>query len=501
MYSDDAIRESAVDAWRETSADLFQHVELRNVGPVRGRGLVARCEFTAEQVAFNDIPTVAMQHIFSQRLTPCCLVCLSMVGDLEAHLRQILSNSSRRLESFPQVASHPLLRHPWLQIGRPPLPCPSAGCSALFCGAACRDRAMTTGAHRVLCKELRDDRRRMERWAKFKAHARRHHENFLLAAQTYASVICRVVYQHVPVRVAMADVLMFKHPPWQLLGSNSCLGEANTNASQEIERRQLLLNESLELLIGTLYPAYNDPSFDLGVLFDANYYAELLGAFDCVNVKIEYRHPLSTCLSQAAGDSQHEMWPLVSLIRSTGLLAELQRTISCSADASELHDDEDESSDLLPPFFGIGLSRAIAFTNHSCDPTCEVDFNGNQVVIARVLRSISVGDELTVSYIDEELPLAQRQLQLRNDYGFSCSCDRCRVDAAVGLICRRSDCTAAEVDAAAVSELAGVTLTTAKRLLGESRNDFQTDILIGSPINRSRSRSRDRRHNRGKTEH
>ncbi|XP_010240963.1 PREDICTED: histone-lysine N-methyltransferase ATXR2 isoform X2 [Nelumbo nucifera] len=65
--------------------------------------------------------------------------------------------------------------------------------------------------------------------------------------------------------------------------------------------------------------------------------------------------------------------------------------------------------------------------NHSCHPNAkafkrEEDRDGQAIIIA--LQSISKGDEITISYIDEDLPFEERQALLA-DYGFKCRCPKC----------------------------------------------------------------------------
>lgn len=65
--------------------------------------------------------------------------------------------------------------------------------------------------------------------------------------------------------------------------------------------------------------------------------------------------------------------------------------------------------------------------NHSCCPSAKAfkrdeDKDGQAVIIAN--RPITAGEEITISYIDEDLPFEERQAQLA-DYGFRCSCQRC----------------------------------------------------------------------------
>ncbi|XP_042483168.1 histone-lysine N-methyltransferase ATXR2 [Macadamia integrifolia] len=68
--------------------------------------------------------------------------------------------------------------------------------------------------------------------------------------------------------------------------------------------------------------------------------------------------------------------------------------------------------------------------NHSCCPNAkafkrEEDRDGQATIIA--LRPISKGEEITISYIDEDLPFKERQ-GLLADYGFRCRCPKCLED-------------------------------------------------------------------------
>ena len=54
-------------------------------------------------------------------------------------------------------------------------------------------------------EKKREGGERRRHWDRFKAYARRHHENFLLAAQAFAWAICQVVHLGVPVETAKAS--------------------------------------------------------------------------------------------------------------------------------------------------------------------------------------------------------------------------------------------------------------------------------------------------------
>ncbi|KAI3986584.1 hypothetical protein MKX01_014122 [Papaver californicum] len=62
--------------------------------------------------------------------------------------------------------------------------------------------------------------------------------------------------------------------------------------------------------------------------------------------------------------------------------------------------------------------------NHSCCPNAK-DKDGQATIIA--LQPISKGEEITISYIDEDLPFEERQALLA-DYGFRCKCKKCHED-------------------------------------------------------------------------
>ncbi|XP_074296125.1 histone-lysine N-methyltransferase ATXR2-like [Silene latifolia] len=65
--------------------------------------------------------------------------------------------------------------------------------------------------------------------------------------------------------------------------------------------------------------------------------------------------------------------------------------------------------------------------NHSCCPNAKAfkrdeDKDGQATIVA--VRDIQRGEEVTVSYIDEELSCEERQRSLA-DYGFRCKCSKC----------------------------------------------------------------------------
>uniref|UniRef100_A0A0G4IEN2 SET domain-containing protein n=1 Tax=Chromera velia CCMP2878 TaxID=1169474 RepID=A0A0G4IEN2_9ALVE len=192
-------------------------------------------------------------------------------------------------------------------------------------------------------------------------------------------------------------------------------------------------------------------------LFSLDYFTELLGLFDLVNMNVEFSNPLNSALGRAEKKGQEEgneeMKSLMQHLRPA--LEEVRRIVNCveeyecsieadNGDRAEDSDDDEETKGKekdktlrpFPPFLGIALFRTVAMTNHSCWPNAEVDYTLDKRSIVRALRDVLPGEEIVQSYIDEALPLDKRQKALRTDYGFMCRCSKCRVEAGRELLGR-----------------------------------------------------------------
>ncbi|KAK4395269.1 Histone-lysine N-methyltransferase ASHR2 [Sesamum angolense] len=56
------------------------------------------------------------------------------------------------------------------------------------------------------------------------------------------------------------------------------------------------------------------------------------------------------------------------------------------------------------------------------------DFSNTDIVV-RVIHDLPVGREICLSYFPVNLKYSERQQRLKEDYGFTCDCDRCNVEA------------------------------------------------------------------------
>ncbi|KAL2019463.1 hypothetical protein VTK56DRAFT_9579 [Thermocarpiscus australiensis] len=85
---------------------------------------------------------------------------------------------------------------------------------------------------------------------------------------------------------------------------------------------------------------------------------------------------------------------------------------------------------------GIFVDAGLAMVNHSCVPNAFIGFDKRTAVL-RAERPIQEGEEITISYIDNNLPKAARHEALRL-YHFQCDCPRCADDLDVYQVCQAS---------------------------------------------------------------
>ncbi len=78
---------------------------------------------------------------------------------------------------------------------------------------------------------------------------------------------------------------------------------------------------------------------------------------------------------------------------------------------------------------GSGLFSLQSTINHSCDPNASVEFPfNNHELVVNATKSIQVGEEILISYLDccdLERSRHSRHKALRENYLFSCDCNKC----------------------------------------------------------------------------
>ena len=78
---------------------------------------------------------------------------------------------------------------------------------------------------------------------------------------------------------------------------------------------------------------------------------------------------------------------------------------------------------------GSGVWIMPSYINHSCWPNSVRSFLGN-LLIVRAARDIPAGEEITMTYIENESGVQERQKASYSGWDFSCECTLCEIETA-----------------------------------------------------------------------
>eukprot|EP00931_Biecheleriopsis_adriatica_P006777 TRINITY_DN108132_c0_g1_i1.p1 TRINITY_DN108132_c0_g1~~TRINITY_DN108132_c0_g1_i1.p1 ORF type:complete len:267 (+),score=56.60 TRINITY_DN108132_c0_g1_i1:56-802(+) len=200
-------------------------------------------------------------------------------------------------------------------------------------------------------------------------------------------------------------------------------------------------------------------------------YARLLGALCNNSTAVVYvspvlQHILQVDAMKPCPVRAKAIAAMEPLLRA--LQASPQRPVDDDSDADEAAGKDEErqlswevpggrlefSTALIPPFRGYAVFPRMALMNHSCQPSCAIEFtfSGGLFALQQSRRKIQKGSELTISYLDSSLDAdadhramgrKRRQKHLR-PYGFECACCMCEKQAS----CVRKKCSSKHARAA-----------------------------------------------------
>lgn len=355
--------------WMEKFSDVFENMEIRTISENCGRGLVSKKTFKAGDVIFRDKPLCAMQHVYSKRTCISCVNCFRIVGNIRQQLTRVLKNQQQNLSMFPEandLLSEDVLHNEYLTQPEP-IPCPH-GCGAVFCSLECQSEALENSYHRILCAELDIEQRK--KFQAFVSHARRYHENFILAAIAYGDIICKVKYHDLSIDDAMKEYSAFFGKPWFELVQ---LPNVHTEDSRVLQFKELRLKrctESLALLTEMLFDTCvlesteevfrknkelqqntdkilnEETCYETGILpksvedeaekeaskwgklFNLDFYSHLLGEFDLVNMSIEFASPFDSIFGAVRKNKQTASLEVQRKDGSVTTLGHIYRTLN-----------------------------------------------------------------------------------------------------------------------------------------------------------------------------
>ncbi|KAH7440736.1 hypothetical protein KP509_03G007800 [Ceratopteris richardii] len=291
------------------------------------------------------------------------------------------------------------------------------GCEdEFFCSEKCA-KAAWESYHSLLCSGPKSLCKDKDFLCKFIHHANETNDIFLVAAKVISSTI---------LKASSLEQLKHKNDPKKCYTSEDCINcllEAwepfsmgfkrlwwdsialpiDLGADDEIGFRneiKELASHSLKLLKGAIFEEKYAPLFSLQV------YGHVIGMFELNNLDLVVASPVEDYfiyIDELDGKEK----------------VEAEKFTRPLLDA--LGDDYNV------PCEGTAFFPVQSCANHSCVPNMKAfkrdeDKDGQAVLLAT--RPIQFGEELTISYIDEDASWEERKALLK-DYGFICMCPKC----------------------------------------------------------------------------
>ncbi|XP_066343930.1 histone-lysine N-methyltransferase ATXR2-like [Miscanthus floridulus] len=292
--------------------------------------------------------------------------------------------------------------------------CPGGCEGELYCSQSCAD-ADWDSYHSLLCAGSKTEPLRKSALQNFVGHANGTNDIFLVAAKaiTFTLLRYRKLKRQHGSHESSSSLLMeawkplsmgFKKRWWECVA----LPEDVDSSEEELFRQQIrdLAFTSLQLLKDAIF----DP--ECAPLFSLDIYGHIIGMFELNNLDLVVASPVEDYFIHIDDLPESEK-------------EEAEKVTGSFLDALR--------EDYSVPCEGTAFFPLQSCMNHSCCPNAKAfkrdeDKDGHAVIIA--LRPISKDEEITISYIDEDLPYKERQAQLA-DYGFTCTCLKCQEERPV----------------------------------------------------------------------
>ncbi|KAK9133571.1 hypothetical protein Scep_013099 [Stephania cephalantha] len=425
-----------------------------------GKGVYADVEFGEGALVLKDQMLVGAQHSSNKVDCLVCSYCFRFIGSVELQIGRKIYLQELGLSSTDECASSPMdglqdssnddhdnlgtcsssdlkeriplpkeivaslmngqLALPYSeQFALPSLvPCPGSCGEAYYCSKLCAGTDWDQ-SHSLLCTGEGSRAICREALMKFVEHANETNDIFLLAAKAIAFTILR--YQKLKVYGLQGEharrngksrsdfsllleawkpmSMGFKRRWWECVA----LPEDVDCCDEVSFRKQIrdLASMSLQLLKEAIYDKECAPLFSLDI------YGHIIGMFELNNLDLVVASPVEDYFLYIDDLPPDDKETAERITRPILDALGDDYSVCCQGSA----------------FFPLQSCM-----NHSCQPNAKAfkrdeDRDGQATIIA--LRTILKGEEITVSYIDENLPLEDRRTQLA-DYGFECRCAKCK---------------------------------------------------------------------------
>ncbi|GJN01663.1 hypothetical protein PR202_ga18944 [Eleusine coracana subsp. coracana] len=392
-YYDELIESKKHDGIRVTSSSKH------------GKGVCANKDFDEDDLILKDQMLVGAQHSLNKLDCIVCSYCFRFIGSVEfqigrrLYLHSIGTDNDGAFErhchgsdvgsstscsgatnvnanAVPQEVIMSLMagdmQLPFTdQFALPSVAACPGGCEGeLYCSQSCADSDWDS-YHSLLCTGSRTEPSRRSALQKFVEHANGTNDIFLVAAKAITYTMLRW---------------------WECVA----LPEDVDSSEEDSFRQQIrdVAFTSLQLLKDAIFDPECSPLFSLDV------YGHIIGMFELNNLDLVVASPVEDYFIYIDDlpDSEKE---------------EAEKVTGPFLDAL--------GEDYSVPCEGTAFFPLQSCMNHSCCPNAKAfkrdeDKDGHAVIVA--LEPIGKDDEITISYIDEDLPYEERQAQLA-DYGFT----------------------------------------------------------------------------------
>lgn len=282
------------------------------------------------------------------------------------------------------------------------------GCSEeYYCSTSCAERAWET-FHSLLCTGEGSLCKSKDELRNFKQHADETNDIFHVAAQVISMIILKIrrAKQNLHEDFNWSKVLDiwepfamgYKRQWWDCVA----LPDDIDPVEETLFRKEIkdLAWTSLQFLKGAIFEEEYAPFLSLKI------YGNIIGMFELNNLDLIVASPVEDYFIY---------------------IDDLP------------HSEKDEAEKITRPFLealgddyavccqGSGFFPLQSCINHSCEPNCkafkrEQDRDGQAILVA--IGPIKKGEQVFISYIEEDMPWKERQ-SLLSDYGFVCKCGRC----------------------------------------------------------------------------
>lgn len=424
-----------------------------------GKGVYAASDFGEGELLVKDTMLVGAQH--SSNKTEClvCSLCFRFIGSVELQIgrklyfqqlgvstdcgsklsdgegnscmevhdkcRDCSSSSSREKTNLPKEVVESLMNG---EIALPhskkfSLPsivsCPGGCREAYYCSKSCAELDWEV-FHSLLCTGEKSESLSREALLEFIQHANETNDIFLVAAKAISFTILKyrkLKAAHLEEQVKGTAANDFDNSNMSLLLEAwkpismgykkrwwDCIAlpddiESCDSVAFRMQIRELAFT-SLQLLKAAIFDEECAPLFSLEI------FGHIIGMFELNNLDLVVASPVEDYFLYIDELPVHEK-------------AEAETTTRPILES--LGDDYSVCCE------GTAFFPLQSCMNHSCCPNAkafkrEEDRDGQATIIS--LQPICIGEEVTISYIDEDLPYKEREALLA-DYGFRCRCPRC----------------------------------------------------------------------------